>query len=233
MRRIATDEDIATGLEALLRLDPRLRAIADMAGPLPLRLSPPGFASLAGIVISQQVSRASANAMSTRLAALIAPLDAKGVLAGGEDALRAAGLSRPKQATLMALARTEVAGGIDLHRLAGDDAGNALASLTALHGIGPWTAQVYLLFCAGHPDIFPARDVALQSAVGHALSLSPRPTEKALDALAESWAPWRGVAARLFWAYYRHMNGRDAAPTPIGPQNPANPGEIGLLQREN
>jgi DNA-3-methyladenine glycosylase II len=84
--------------------------------------------------------------------------------------------------------------------------------MTAVSGIGPWTAQCYLLFSAGHPDIFPARDVALQSAVGHALAISPRPGEKALIELAESWAPWRGVAARLFWAYYRETRGRDAAP---------------------
>lgn len=212
MRRIATPDDIAEGLEALKRLDPRLVAVADIAGPLPLRLSEPGFASLAGIVIAQQVSRASADAMSARLAALVDPLDAAGVLAGGEDVLRAAGLSRAKQATLLAIARAEVEGGLDLFRLAGDGADEAMARLTALPGIGPWTAGVYLLFCAGHPDIFPAGDVALQGAVGHALSISPRPAERALHGLAESWAPWRGVAARLFWAYYGRMRGRDAAP---------------------
>ncbi len=212
MRRIATLDDIAEGLEALKRLDPRLVAVADIAGPVPLRLAEPGFASLAGIVIAQQVSRASADAMSARLAALVDPLDAAGVLAGGEDVLRAAGLSRAKQAALLAVARAEIEDGLDLSRLAGDDAREAMASLTALRGIGPWTAEVYLLFCAGHPDIFPARDVALQSAVGHALSISPRPAERALYGLAESWAPWRGVAARLFWAYYRRMHGRDAAP---------------------
>lgn len=212
MRRIATHDDIAEGIDALKRLDPRLHAVAEVAGPVPLRLSEPGFASLAGIVLGQQVSRASADAMAARLAALVDPLDAAGVLAGGEDALRAAGLSRAKQATLLALARAEIEDGLDLHRLAGEDAAGAMAQLTALRGIGPWTAQVYLLFCAGHADIFPARDVALQSAVGHAFSIAPRPGDRALDALAESWAPWRGVAARLFWAYYRHMHGHDAAP---------------------
>lgn len=212
MRRIETPDDIKAGIEALLRLDPRLAPVVAMAGEVPLRRSAPGFASLAGIVIAQQVSRASADAMSVRLAALVDPLDAAGVIAGGEEMLRAAGLSRAKQATLLAIARAELEGGLDLRRLAGDDAGAAIARLTALRGIGPWTAEVYLLFCAGHADVFPARDVALQSAVGHAFSIAPRPAEKALSALAESWAPWRGVAARLFWAYYRHMHGRDAAP---------------------
>ena len=212
MRRIASHDDIAEGIEGLVRLDPRLRAVVEAAGPVPLRLVEPGFASLAGIVLGQQVSRASADAMAARLAALVDPLDAANVLAAGEEALRAAGLSRAKQATLLALAGAVAHDGLDLHHLAGEEAGAAIARLTALRGIGPWTAEVYLLFCAGHPDLFPARDVALQSAVGHALSISPRPGDKALSALAESWAPWRGVAARLFWAYYRTMHGRDAAP---------------------
>ena len=212
MRRIETHDDIAEGIEALTRLDPRLGVVAARAGAVPLRLVNPGFASLAGIVIGQQVSRASADAMSARLAALIDPLDAEGVLAGGEDALRAAGLSRAKQATLLGLARAVTVDRLDLHRLTGLEAAESIARLTALRGIGPWTAEVYLLFCAGHPDIFPARDVALQSAVGHAFSIAPRPAEKAVSALAESWAPWRGVAARLFWAYYRTMHGREAAP---------------------
>lgn len=212
MRRIESHEHIAEGIEALKRLDPRLGAVAAVAGEVPLRLSRPGFASLAGIVLGQQVSRASADAMAARLARLVDPLDAAGVLAGGEAALRAAGLSRAKQATLLAVAHAVVHEGLDLDRLVDQDAAVAMARLTALRGIGPWTAEVYLLFCTGHPDIFPARDVALQSAVGHALAIAPRPGERDLGRLAESWAPWRGVAARLFWAYYRRMHGRDAAP---------------------
>lgn len=212
MRRIESHEHIAEGIEALKRLDPRLGAVAAVAGEVPLRLSRPGFASLAGIVLGQQVSRASADAMAARLMRLVDPLDAVGVLAGGEEALRAAGLSRAKQATLLAVAHAVVHDGLDLDRLVDQDAAVAMARLTALRGIGPWTAEVYLLFCAGHPDIFPARDVALQSAVGHALTITPRPGERDLGRLAESWAPWRGVAARLFWAYYRRMHGRDAAP---------------------
>ena len=104
------------------------------------------------------------------------------------------------------------AGALDLHGLCDLPHDAAIAQLTAVRGIGPWTAEVYLLFCAGHPDMFPAKDVALQSAVGDAFSLAARPDEKALAAIAESWAPWRGVAARLFWAYYRATRGRDAIP---------------------
>ena len=84
--------------------------------------------------------------------------------------------------------------------------------MTRIPGIGPWTAQCYLLFSAGHPDVFPARDVALQTAVGHGLGLAPRPGEKALARLAESWMPFRSVAARLFWAYYREIRGKEGAP---------------------
>lgn len=178
-----------------------------------MRLDRPGFASLVSIVVSQQVSRASADAIMGRLVSLVAPLEASGVLSGGLDVLRSAGLSRPKQKTVLALAEAVVSGEVDLDHMTRIGADEAMARLISLHGIGPWTAEVYLLFCAGHPDIFPAHDVALQSAVGHAFRIEPRPSAKALYALAESWAPWRGVAARLFWAYYRQMRGRDALPT--------------------
>lgn len=213
MRRIAGFDDIAEGLAELVVLDPRLVAVIEHAGDVPLRLDRPGFASLVSIVVSQQVSRASADAIMGRLVSLVAPLEASGVLSGGLDVLRSAGLSRPKQKTVLALAEAVVGGEIDLDHMTRIGAEEAMARLTSLHGIGPWTAEVYLLFCAGHPDIFPAHDVALQSAVGHAFGIEPRPSAKALYAVAESWAPWRGVAARLFWAYYRQMRGRDALPT--------------------
>ena len=212
MKRIETPDDIAEGLAALVRIDPRLASVVARSGEVPLRLSPPGFASLVSIVVAQQVSRASADAILGRLGGLVAPLDAAGVLAAGDEVFRTAGLSRPKQKTLRALARAVAEDGLDLDRLAALDPDEAMALLTALHGIGPWTAEVYLLFCAGHPDIFPAHDVALQSAVGDAFRIAPRPAAAALCGIAESWAPWRGVAARLFWAYYREMRGRDAAP---------------------
>ncbi|AZO50802.1 MAG: DNA-3-methyladenine glycosylase 2 family protein [Mesorhizobium sp.] len=211
MQRIASVDDIARGLDALCRIDPRLETVRGMAGDVPLRLSEPGFRSLASIIVSQQVSRASADAIFGRLTRLLDPLTPEAVLAAGEDIFREAGLSRPKQRGLLAVAGAVVEG-LDLHRLCRLDADEAIAAMTAVPGIGPWTAQCYLLFAAGHPDVFPARDVALQSAVGHALGIDPRPPEKTLIRLAESWSPWRGVASRLFWAYYRETRGRDAAP---------------------
>jgi DNA-3-methyladenine glycosylase II len=217
MRRIETLDDISQGLAALAAADPRLVAVIDTAEEVTLRLSEPGFASLVSIVVSQQVSRASAQAMMGRLKALADPIEPKALLAGGEDMLRAAGISRPKQRTILSLAAEIEAGNVDLDALCMVEAEEAVAQLTRLHGIGPWTAQIYLLFCAGHPDIFPVRDVALQNAVGRAFAMEERPGEKDLHAIAEAWSPWRGVAARLFWAYHHATTGRrsDAVLVPV------------------
>ena len=211
MRRIVTEDDIAAELDALGVLDPRLLDVRERSGAVPLRRSEPGFASLVSIIVSQQVSRASADAIFGRLVALADPLTPQ-MLAGAADELyRAAGLSRPKQRALVSVSRA-VLDGLDLDGLGDLEAAEAMARMTAVPGIGPWTAEVYLLFATGHPDIFPARDVALQTAVGHALGIDPRPGEKQLARIAESWAPHRGVASRLFWAYYRTIRGREGAP---------------------
>jgi DNA-3-methyladenine glycosylase II len=202
MQRIEAAADIEAGLAGLLAADPRLRAIAEIADPIPLRRRPGGFEGLAAIVTSQQISSSASASIWGRLSAAIDPFTAENFLATPEEALRAAGLSRPKIRTLSGVA-SACADGLDfdaLHDLAADE---AMARMVALNGIGPWTAEIYLLFCVGHADIFPAGDLALQGAVEHGLSLDKRPREKALRALAEGWSPWRGVAARLFWAYYR------------------------------
>jgi len=212
LRRIETEDDIREGLAALLLGDPRLASVIARAGEVPLRRTPAGFASLCSIIISQQVSRASADAIYGRLSALLAPLTPEAIL-GSDDALfRQAGLSRPKQATLLAIAAEAAERGLDLDALCGLEPAEATSRLTAIRGVGPWTAEIYLLFAAGHPDIFPAGDLALQIAAAEGLSLDARPTAKQLYAMAESWSPWRGVAARLFWAFYREMKGREAAP---------------------
>jgi DNA-3-methyladenine glycosylase II len=213
MRRITCDDDIAEGIAGLAAADPRLAAILDEAGPIPLRLNPPGFASMASIVISQQVSIASARAIHGRLTALIEPLTPQAFLAAGEDTLKAAGLSRPKQRALTALSTAIVEDGLDLDHLCSLDAEEATASLTVVKGIGPWTAEIYLLFCAGHPDIMPAGDLALQASAAHILGLEGRPTARELARIAESWSPWRGVAARLLWAHYGRAKGRDVVPS--------------------
>ena len=205
-------DDLAHALAALRAQDRRLEPVIDAAGEVPLRRLEPGFASLCSIVVSQQVSRASADAIFTRLSRLIDPLTPEAVLAHGTERLIEAGLSRPKQKTLLALAARIKDAGLDLDQLCNEPPEVAMSDLIAVPGIGPWTAEIYLLFCAGHPDIFPARDLALQVAVGQALGLERRPDHRETARLAESWAPWRGVAARLFWAYYREIRGREAAP---------------------
>ncbi len=218
MLRIVNMGHVDAGIAALVQADPRLQAVRRIAGDIPLRLTEPGFPSLASIVVSQQVSRASADAIFDRFVKLLDPLTPQSVLAADESVFREAGLSRPKQRTLLAIAAA-VRDGLDLTHLCTLPGEEATAHLTAVAGIGPWTAEVYLMVCAGHPDVFPARDVALQGSVGHALGLTPRPGEKALIAIAESWSPWRSVAARLFWAYYREIKGRDAASTAQAPRN--------------
>lgn len=209
---IDTAADIARGLDFLSAADPRLAAVIAEAGDVPLRRSEPGFASLASVIVSQQVSKQSAAAIWDRLTRLVDPLDPRAFLAGGEDAWRKAGLSRPKQRTLVAVSEAVLEGRLDLDHMCRVDGAAAIAEMTAIKGIGPWTAEVYLLFAAGHPDIFPAGDVALQAAVADAFELPLRPAEKQLRAMAESWAPWRGVAARLFWSFYAARRGRAVMP---------------------
>lgn len=214
MNRIETTADITAGLAALRAMDARLEPVIAAAGEVPLRRLEPGFASLCSIIVSQQVSRASAEAIFARLCRAVDPLTPLAVLASEAGRLAEAGLSRPKQKALLALAASIADGGLDLARLCEEPVEAAMADLVAIPGIGPWTAEIYLLFCAGHPDIFPARDLALQVAVGHAIGIDGRPDHRETALIAESWAPWRGVAARLFWAYYRELKGRDAAPAP-------------------
>lgn len=214
LRRIDSEDDVAEGLAALGRLDPRLPAIVARAGAVDLRRRPAGFESMVAVIVGQQVSRASADAIFGRLKALADPLTPDAILAGGEALLRQAGFSRPKIATVLKLSEAVAAGAIDLEAVAGLPSDDAVPLLTALHGIGPWTAEVYLLFAAGHPDVFPAGDLALQIAAQDAFALAARPDARALRLMAESWSPWRAVAARLLWAHYREMRGRDATPAP-------------------
>jgi DNA-3-methyladenine glycosylase II len=189
-------------------------AIAERAGPLPLRRSVPGFESLASVIVSQQVSKASADSIWKRLVSIIDPLTPENYLAAGEEAWRVAGLSRAKQATLARISEAVIAGELDLTALADMPIDEAMQVMTNVKGIGPWTAEVYLLFSAGHADVFPSGDVALQHAYAHAYGESVRPDSKALRLFAERWTPWRGVAARLFWAYYAATRGRDGTPMP-------------------
>jgi DNA-3-methyladenine glycosylase II len=199
---IETEGDIRSGMAALSALDPAWAEICGKAGCPPLRRREGGFAGLAGIVVSQQLSVASARAIWTKVEAVIDPLTPERLLAASDETLRLAGLSRPKQRTLRAIAAAIVAGGLQLDSLHGQTPEDIHAHMTAVSGIGPWTADIYLMFCLGHADAFAPGDLALQEAVRIGFGLDARPTAKELSLMAEAWRPWRGVAARLLWAYY-------------------------------
>ena len=205
---IADEAALAAALAELKALDPAtVGAMLEVGGPPPLRWREPGFAGMVAIIVSQQVSVASANAMVARLQAAFSPLDAASVLNADEAKLKACGLSRAKMNALRALAEATV-NGLDLAGLATLEAEAAHAALITVKGVGPWTADLFLLFCLGHPDAFPAGDLALQEAARLALGLKRRPDARKLEAIAERWRPWRGVAARLLWTYYRGVKRR-------------------------
>lgn len=202
MRAIETLSDMEAALALLVASDPRLASVAAIAGPVALRRRPGGFEGLAAIVTAQQISTVAAESIWRRLKAAVDPFTPRMLLATPEATLKEAGLSRAKIRTLTGLA-TAADQDLDLdaiHQFAAED---AISAITALSGVGPWTAEIYLLFCVGHPDIFPAGDLALRNAVHDGLRLRERPDERGLRKLAERWAPWRGAAAHLFWAYYR------------------------------
>lgn len=203
-------DDIRAGLQSLQKADPRLAAVIEIAGEVPLRRGEGGYRGIADIIVAQQLSKAAADSIWSRFAQAVDPVCPDGVIGASEEVLRGCGLSRGKIRTLQKLAEA-CHGGFDFDALPHLPAGEAIAAMTSLHGVGPWTAEVYLLFCCGHADIFPAGDVALQNAVRDAFDLAERPGEKALRGIAVAWSPWRGVAARLFWRYYA-VTRRDATP---------------------
>jgi DNA-3-methyladenine glycosylase II len=203
---------LAQGVAALAAADPVMaRIIAEGATP-PLRKREPGFEGLVGIVVSQQLSVASANAIFGRLKARMTDFAPERIVAAADQELRECGLSAPKIRTLRAIAEAVAEGRLPLASLHALEADEAHRLMTAVRGIGPWTADIYLLFCLGHADAFPAGDLALQEAARLAYALEARPTEKAFVALGECWRPWRGVAAKVLWAYYRIAKSREGAP---------------------
>jgi len=200
---IHTEADFDAALRALGKIDPRFVALMATAGRPPLRRRTDGFAGLAAIIVAQQLSVASANAIWGRLAAAFDPLDPAAILRARPARLARFGLSAAKIRALKAIARAVTRGDLALAALGELAAEEAHAALTAVHGIGPWTADTYLLSCLGHADAWPAGDLALQEAVRMAFALPRRPTTKEMQALADPWRPWRAAAARILWTYYR------------------------------
>lgn len=206
---IDTDADLDAGIAALVTLDLRFAPVFAATGRPPLRRRDGGFAGLAQIIVSQQVSVASAAAIYGRLAAIADPFDHAAVLRARKDKLVRVGLSMAKIKTLKAIAKAIDTRAIDLQSLADRPADEAHAALVALHGIGPWTADIYLLACLGHADAWPAGDLALQESARIAFNLPSRPTTREMGPLADPWRPWRAVAARLLWSYYRVAKQRE------------------------
>jgi DNA-3-methyladenine glycosylase II len=183
--------------------------VFERTGRPPLRRREGGFAGLAQIIVGQQVSTASAAAIYGRLSEACKPFEAACLLRLRKDKLMRVGLSQAKIKALREIARAIEAKHIDLSALDDIPADDAHAKLVELHGIGPWTADLYLLACIGHADAWPAGDLALQEAARVAFGLGTRPTTKEMGPLAESWRPYRAVAARLLWSYYRAVKQRE------------------------
>ena len=207
-----TDADLHKAIKHLVRADPRLKPVVDKAGLPSLRRRPAGFPGLCAIVVSQQLSTSSARAIWGRLQGAFEPFHHDAVRLARAPKLARLGLSAPKIKTLKAIGTAVARGAIDLEAVGRMEADDAHAALVELHGIGPWTADIYLLFCLGHADAWPAGDLALQEATKLLLALRTRPTTKDMGPLAEAWRPWRGAAACMLWAYYRAHKQRDGAP---------------------
>jgi len=203
-RIIESDADVAEGAAWLAAAEPRFAAALELTGPLPLRRRPHGFETLWTAIVSQQVSTAAAAAIWGRLEA-IGATEPAGMLAASDEALRAAGLSRQKIAYGRAIAGAE----LDFEALRALPDAEVVANLTKIKGIGVWTAEVYAMFSLGRADVFAPGDLALQEAAARLFELPARPREREFRAMAEAWSPWRAVAARLLWAYYRVGTGRE------------------------
>lgn len=210
---IETADDIRAGMRELRRKCQYLRRVHDITGDPPLRRRPAGFEGLARIIVGQQLSTASAAAIWSRLETAVSPLGAEAILAASDETLRGAGLSTPKIRTLRNVARAVAEGELAIETLAAHADEAIHEQLTRVSGIGPWTADIFIMFCLGRRDAFAAGDLALQVAAQGALDLASRPNAAELLELAERWRPWRGVAARLLWAYHPILkNRRSGAP---------------------
>ena len=199
-----TAKAIRDGLNALAALEPALGRALDRVGYPEPRIRAPGYATLLRTIVGQQVSVAAAASMWRKLEDHLGPdTPPERLLASEFDALRACGLSRQKQGYARSLCELVIAGELNLHALPADDEA-AIAELTRIKGIGRWSAEIYLLFAEGRPDIWPAGDLAVQAGLHKLLGLDERPAEKLTRELAEPWRPHRGAAAIFTWHCYNN-----------------------------
>lgn len=203
-RIIETPDCVAEGAAWLAARDARFARALELTGPLPLRRKPDGFSQLLSAIVSQQVSTASAAAIWTRMkdARLTGP---RKIMWASDEDLRAVGLSRQKIRYARALAEAR----IDYKALREALTEEVIAQLVAVPGIGTWTAEIYAMFSLGRADVFAPGDLALQESARVLFDLPERPREKAFRQMARDWSPWRSVAARLLWAYYRVDKNRE------------------------
>lgn len=200
---IEDERDLRRGVRYLCKTCEHMHRVYQAAGEPPLRRREAGFEGLARIVVGQQLSVASASAIWERTFAAVQPFTAEKFSRRRDATYQAAGLSRAKIRTLRGIAKAISTSEIDLAGLGHLPEDEVHEALTALPGVGPWTADVFLMFCLGRADAWAAGDLALQVAAQHAMVLDERPSVPELAELAERWRPWRGVAARLLWTYYR------------------------------
>ncbi|MFN0194724.1 MAG: DNA-3-methyladenine glycosylase family protein [Aestuariivirga sp.] len=212
MKIIATEADIEEGLSWLLTVEPRFARVVETHGRPSLRREDSGLAGLLRIVTDQLISLKAGEAIWKRLEAELHPFEPERLARRREATLMRIGLSGAKARCFIACARAAAKGEIDFVHLHTLSDAEAIAALTALPGIGPWTADIYLLSNMGRADSWPAGDLALQAAAHDLLGLSARPDHKSLLQIAEPWRPWRAVAARLLWSHYRGLRGMKQAP---------------------
>jgi len=205
-----SDTALREGVDALAAIEPRFGEALARVGYPPTRIRERGYATLMRTIVGQQVSVKAADAIWRKLTGVIGdPVDLPRLAAASDEELRAAGMSRQKSGYLRSLAEEVTSGRLDFDHLPLDDE-EAIAQLTRVKGIGRWSAEIYLLFAEGRPDIWPAGDLAVQIGVGRILGHETRPSEKLTRTLAEPWRPHRGAAAIFAWHHYGA--GADAAP---------------------
>jgi len=202
MPAVLNQTSLARAASAVALIDEDMAYILKVHGTPPLWARKPGFITLLRIILEQQVSLVSAEAMYTRLTNNIDPLTPQAVLAAGESFLRSFGITRQKSSYFINVAGAIQSGDLDLEILGGESDESAIEKLTSVKGIGPWTAKIYLLMALCRPDIWPVGDVALATAVKSLKGLQTRPTQPELSVIAESWRPYRATAARMLWHYY-------------------------------
>ena len=200
--RISSAAHLEQAIDALIAADKRFHPVVARTGrPQFKPRRKHGFEALVDIVVSQQLSIAAADTIFGRVKEKVVPFDPPTLLATPAEVLRACGLSAPKQKHMKTIAAAILDGSLDLKRVRTMHDDDARAHLTAVKGIGPWTADIYLMSSLGRADIWPVADVGLQAAITRVLKLKKRPNEKAMERLSKNWRPWRTVAARLFWIH--------------------------------